>query len=293
MKNIFGILLGGATIATLLEVLRELRNFRVRRYAVHMTPENKPKMGIKAVFLSDLHGKCYGRNNDKLVEAVRRESPDYIWVGGDMLTRTEPATMETAVRLIEDLTEVAPVYCANGNHEQLMKEYPERYGNLYAVYKKRLEKAGAYLLENESIKLDVPSSAIRRTIQIEISGLEIPSVCYGKLRQPELTVSQIEKCIGKPDKTRYQILLAHNPVYMEQYIQWGADLVLGGHLHGGIIRIPGIGGLITPQAQLFPKYSGDIYMENQHYSIVSRGLGTHTVNVRLFNMAELVVLTID
>ena len=64
--------------------------------------------------------------------------------------------------------------------------------------------------------------------------------------------------------------------------KWGADLVLSGHLHGGIIRLPGIGGLITPQAIPFPKYSGEMTTEGEQTIIVSRGLGTHTINLRFF-----------
>ena len=87
--------------------------------------------------------------------------------------------------------------------------------------------------------------------------------------------------------------MAHTPTYMKEYKEWGADLTLCGHLHGGIIRLPFIGGMITPQVELFPRYSGDMYKDGEHYSIVSRGLGTHTVNLRYLNMAELVSVTIN
>ena len=79
-------------------------------------------------------------------------------------------------------------------------------------------------------------------------------------------------------------------MYFEDYKEWGADLVLAGHLHGGVIRIPGIGGLISPQAVLIPKYSGELTKEDGSYMSLSKGLGTHTVNLRIFNPAELIVL---
>ena len=66
--------------------------------------------------------------------------------------------------------------------------------------------------------------------------------------------------------------------------------VLSGHLHGGIIRLPGIGGLITPQAIPFPKYSGEMTTEGEQTIIVSRGLGTHTINLRFLNEAEMIVI---
>ena len=77
---------------------------------------------------------------------------------------------------------------------------------------------------------------------------------------------------------------------MDAYLGWGADLVLSGHLHGGLVRIPGFCGIVTPQGFLFPKYSGEMTREGDQTVIVSRGLGTHTLNIRLFNMPELIVI---
>ena len=105
-------------------------------------------------------------------------------------------------------------------------------------------------------------------------------------------MEEIEERIGERSGDTYRILMAHNPAYMDVYWEWGADLVLSGHLHGGVVRLPLVGGVITPQMQLFPRYSGDMYKGKDGQScVVSRGLGTHTVNVRLYNMAELVSLT--
>ena len=85
-----------------------------------------------------------------------------------------------------------------------------------------------------------------------------------------------------------QILLAHNPAFSEIYKEWGADLVLAGHLHGGLVRVPGFRGIITPQLKLFPKYSGEMRKDKNQAVIVSRGLGMHTIKIRLFNKAEVV-----
>ena len=84
--------------------------------------------------------------------------------------------------------------------------------------------------------------------------------------------------------------MAHNPSYVKEYVEWGADLILCGHLHGGIVRIPGLTGLITPALEWFPKYSGDLYYEGDKVIVVSKGLGTHTINLRFLNPAEVVVL---
>lgn len=286
-RGILLLLLLFILLLILLEILRELKTFRVRQYRLSvniMEPGEKKKI----VFLTDLHGKSYGKNNGALIKAIVEEKPDYIFVGGDMLTRTMEESDDAALRFVRELPRICPVYAANGNHEQKMKEFPERYKEArYENYKRELKKAGVRLLENAQANLRMGS------LPVTVSGLEIPAECYGHFLCRRLPEIPMDELLPKADNRRYQILLAHNPVYAKRYWEWGADLVLSGHLHGGIVRLPLIGGLITPQIQFFPKYSGDMYEEDGHVSIVSRGLGTHTVNIRLFNMAEVVSVTLE
>lgn len=286
-----GIVLGISLPAVAAEIIREIKGFRVRRYRI-VIPKCK-KAGknkgeeIRIIFLSDLHGKRYGKGNNRLIEAVKRERPDYIFSGGDMLVRGRESTDKTAAELLAALGEIAPVFCANGNHEQALKERPDLYHERYNFYKEELEKRGVTILENSSVDLE------KGGVLMTVTGLEIPVSYYGHFGERPLSVRDIKKRVQEPSPRRYQILLAHNPVYMDQYAKWGADLTLSGHLHGGIIRIPGIGGLITPQARLFPRYSGDLYQKGKRCGIVSRGLGTHTVNLRFLNMAEVVSVTLS
>ena len=126
-------------------------------------------------------------------------------------------------------------------------------------------------------------------VRIRISGLEIPLSAYEKLGKRKLSVRQIEDRIGRSDPS-YQILLAHNPAYVQQYEAWGADLVLSGHVHGGLVGLPWIGGVISPDFRLFPAYSAGIYRDPKTDVVVSRGLGVHSVPIRFMNPAELVVL---
>lgn len=120
-------------------------------------------------------------------------------------------------------------------------------------YKEVLEACGVHFLENETVRF--------AEYNITLRGLEIPLSCYRRFRKGTLTVEEIIERIGQPDETTYEVLLAHNPTYMETYQKWGADLVLSGHLHGGVVRIPGILGVISPAFELFPKYSGDLYRD--------------------------------
>ena len=103
----------------------------------------------------------------------------------------------------------------------------------------------------------------------------------------------IKELIGTADKDSFNVLLAHNPDYFPAYAQWGADLVLSGHVHGGMVRIPWWKGVVSPSIRLFPKYDGGKFEEGNSTMILSRGLGMHTIPVRLFNPAEIVVVELE
>ena len=281
-----GIIIGILMAAVLLvfaEMYRELHTFRVTRYRVA-----SPKLtGEKTwVFLSDLHNQVYGENNCKLIDAVKNESPDLILIGGDMLVGKNGHSYEPALACVKELVKIAPVYYANGNHEERMKLKPEKYDQSYALYREKLLEFGVHLLENESTVLSDDS-------KVRLTGLEIPLECYTHLKRREMPGGAIKERIGNRDPEAFQVLLAHNPSYMKEYLAWGADLILSGHLHGGMVRIPGIGGVIGPDFVLFPKYSGEMRRVGDQTVIVSKGLGTHTIHIRLFNPAEIVVLSLN
>lgn len=278
------------SLSVAMELKKELSEFLVRRYRLLVADprENaEQKTKVKLVFLSDLHGKVYGKDNEELLRAVKSEKPDYILIGGDLVTRSKDGTDAVALHLVRKLVQICPVYMANGNHEQKMRIYTEDYGDRYEKYMDAVKELGVHVLENASEYVEM------KGVPVQISGLELPVKCYARIGAQRLRVEDVKEALGDPDKHCYQILLAHTPVFMPVYREWGADLTLSGHLHGGIIGLPGIGGLITPQAVLFPKYAGGIYREGRHAGIVSRGLGTHTVNLRFCNPAELVAVTLE
>lgn len=282
MQIIAGIILVLAILAGV-EIYREVHCFKRTDYTIVSEKLNIPEEEEKKiVFLSDLHNQQYGQNNEKLVKAIRESAPDLIWIGGDMLIGKEDTDYAPALSFVKEITGICPVYYANGNHEQRMKENPDDYQYSYAEYKEALKACGVHFLENETIYFPDWNVMLR--------GLEIPLSCYRRFRKGTLTIEEIEERIGQADASAYEILLAHNPTYMETYQKWGADLVLSGHLHGGVVRIPGILGVISPAFELFPKYSGDLYRDGDKISVVSKGLGTHTFHIRLWNPAEFIVL---
>ena len=271
-----------------LEVYRELHCFKVTHY--HIDSPHFPGSGreMRIVYLSDLHNHEYGKGNRKLLKAVADVHPDLILAGGDMLVGKPGHDYEKALRFVKQLVSFCPVFYANGNHEQRMKEYPGRYRHSYESYRKELQEAGVIFLENESMDFSVYGVGEKETVRI--TGLEIPLSCYKHFCKGVLDPDKIRQKIGESDGQGYQILMAHNPSYVKEYKDWGADLILCGHLHGGIVRIPGLTGMISPASEWFPQYSGDLYREGDTAIVVSKGLGTHTVNIRFLNPAEVIVL---
>lgn len=278
-----GIIIGLILIAILWEVYRETHGFVLTRYNVEVPWESMDRP-VKVIFLSDLHNQLYGEKNRLLVDEIKKQKPDYIFITGDMLVGKEGHDWTIAKELVEQLPEIAPVYYANGNHEQRMHLEPEKYGEEYEAYKGLLEQAGVHFLINESVELLWNENKVR------IYGAELPRECYGRFGHYWLKEEDMTTRLGEAEKDTYNILLAHHPEFAKCYFAWGADLVLSGHLHGGIMRIPGIGGVISPQLGLFPRYSGEQTKEDGKEIIVSKGLGTHTFPIRFLNPAELIIL---
>ncbi|WP_122642896.1 metallophosphoesterase [Luxibacter massiliensis] len=286
IKGILAVLLGLAAVF-LAESKRELGFFKITRYSLSVPKLKALDSEKKILLLADLHNKTYGDNNERLLQAVKEEHPDLILIAGDMLIGKEEPAYENGLNFVSMLPSICPVYYSLGNHEQRMKEMPQKYGGAaFREYKARLLGAGVHMLENEKAEIMLDR------LRVQIYGLELPLYTYKKFKRHTVAPGDIQKCIGRAHRDKFQILLAHNPVYFPAYRGWGADLTVSGHLHGGIIRIPGLGGIITPQAILFPKYSGEMTVEDGQAIAVSRGLGTHTVNMRFCNYAEVVAITL-
>ena len=286
MIKIILIIVAVFIVYCLIEMIRELRDFRVTKYRICSQKLNGIKREKKIIFLSDLHNRMYGEENERLLESIRNQHPDLILIGGDMLVRKDGNSYDKTVHFLAKLPGICPVYCANGNHEQKLKELPDKYEQSYEEYKKALTASGIHMLENasETVKLD--------EVPVKLSGLEIPLGAYARFGKKELSLKEITDRIGEHGDD-YQILLAHHPGYMKEYLAYGADLILGGHYHGCVVQLPGIGGVISTNFTLFPKYSGGIYQEGEQTAGVSRGLGTHSVPLRLWNWPELIVLELS
>ncbi len=256
--------------------------FVVVRYQIK---SNKIKGRYRAVVLADLHNKQYGKDNKLLIEEIGRCEPDGIWIAGDIPTAAPGNKLDTALHFVGELAEKYPVFYANGNHEHRLKLYPEKYGDMAGNYEDGLVKAGVHRLVNEKREI--------MEHNIVVYGSEIAREYYKRFKVMNMEECYLKELLGTARPDVFNVLLAHNPDYFPAYAKWGADLVLSGHVHGGMVRIPGWKGVISPRVSFFPKYDGGKFENGESTMILSRGLGMHTIPVRLFNPGEIVVIELE
>lgn len=245
---------------------------------------DKVEKDFRFVFLSDLHNKQYGKKNEKLIAEIDACDPDAVFIGGDILTAAPGTSVEPAAQFVKTIAERYLIYYANGNHEQRLDLYPETYGDMG----KRFEQ----LLAQESIVRLVNEAEYNQQHNIEVIGAQIDRRFYQRFKKVPMDGEYLKEILPKKTDEMYTILLAHNPDYFQAYKKWGADLVLSGHVHGGVMRLPFFGGVLGTNFRFFPKYDGGMFTEDERVMIVSRGLGAHTIPLRIFNPAELVEVVI-
>ena len=258
--------------------------FIVTRYEISSDRIREP---ITCALITDLHNKVYGSDNSRLIDSVRNEYPDLILCAGDLIVGSDHKSYRTALDFVTRLAEIAPVYYSNGNHETEYRRYAKP---KYAAYVTKLKREGIHLLNNKSEDITIGGT------KIHISGLEVSLEKYIKFRKPHCDVSYITEKIGTvPRDGSYTILLAHNPEFYDVYGEWGADLTVSGHYHGGVVRSPFSGrALLSPYGYPFPKFGvGMKELAHERCIIASAGLGDHSIPIRIFNPRELVVIRIS
>lgn len=267
-------------LALLWVMLYDTNRFVIKKHSV---ADPRIRRRCRAVLLTDLHNKCYGKENQRLLAAIHGKEPDFILIAGDLLTANPNAPTQPALQLLESLAKTYPVYYANGNHEQRLREASRCYGKMAKQYKKALKRIGIEPLLNSHVNLP--------EFGISVYGAEIDMEYYKRFRTRNMPSEYLPHLLGQAPADTYTVLLAHNPDYFPQYAAWGADLTLSGHVHGGVARVPFWGkGVLSPSWHVFPKYDGGIFREKESVMVLSRGLGSHTIPVRVFNPGELWVI---
>ena len=243
--------------------------------------KSQPDRPIRLLFLSDFHNDAKGEKLQRLWHQIRKIRPELILCGGDMLTaKAGLFQMDSAAELIRHITKTAPVYAVDGNHE---KRLSSGYSSAYREWKKILADAGVHCVDGERADLQIAG------MDLCICGASLPLECYHRRRPRPVTDDMKPPMPDETDKT-YCILLAHHPDSFETYARWGADLTLSGHIHGGIVRLPFLGGVVGATFKPFPRYDRGCFLQDQKIMIVSAGMGNHTIRLRVCNPAELTVI---
>lgn len=271
-------LITAAVLIILLLVYGYLSNgmLAVEHYPLSVWGDGEP---VKIVMLADLHGSSFGPGNRRLIQKIQRESPDIICMAGDLTVKNGKGT-DSCLALCKELLKMCPVYYAPGNHEIRMESYEH--------FIRELKKAGVVWLDNAHHDLVIRSRRIR------VYGLNLEEELYHKFwKKMEFDSDRMEQYLGAAGKECFNLLLAHNPEYFKEYQEWGADLVLSGHVHGGIARLPLLGGVIAPSLQLFPAYDAGLFQRGKSQMVLTRGLGTHHIRLRFFNTPEVSVINLS
>ncbi len=230
---------------------------------------------IRIVLLTDLHSCKYGNDQSELLAAIDAQQPDLILLGGDIFDDVLPP--EPAEALIQAVAGRYPCYYVTGNHE-----YWSENTDAFLAF---LTDCGVQILDGSYETLQINGQ------YLNLCGITDPdAAAYSPVVRS--TEAQLASLRDVSSNGYYTILLAHRPELIGTYAEYGFDLVLSGHAHGGQWRLPGlINGLYAPNQGLFPKYAGGAYTVGETKLIVSRGLARESTGIpRVFNRPELVVV---
>ena len=249
-------------------------------YEIRFYQETSQKVGgnLRIAVISDLHNREYGENNETLISDLRSLKPDLILFPGDMVIRDED-DYQPMLNLVSDLTGIAPCYGVLGNHESERIYYGDDKGLPEAF-----ENAGLRLLRNAKEEILIGKDTVQL---IGVEGTSYGFEEYGGREFMEKT---------KIDPSSFCILMAHIPILFDtQLAGYDFDLGIAGHVHGGIVNLPGLGGIYTDEEGFFPRFTAGRYLLDKRQTlIISAGLGdSKPFPPRINNMPELVVIDVN
>lgn len=276
-------------IAIFVEGNRECKQLKLTEYCVSVNNLPRSFEDYKILFLSDLHNTIYEHENEFVFRLIEEKKPDIIVLGGDMIVcrpNQEQNNRNTA-RFIQRLSEKLPVYYAMGNHESGVALNRHDTEGAWEEYLNDLDLKSypnIHFMRNEICEIKKNEDAIR------IIGFELKGKYYRRFIAKKLTVQMMKEWVGNSKKDKCNVLIAHHPDYFSVYEQWGADLCLSGHNHGGLVRLPFLGGVISPRLHIFPKYDKGLFFKNDAVMVLSGGMGQHSMKLRVNNFPECVMI---
>lgn len=228
--------------------------------------------GLRIVELADLHGRVFGRGSRRLLAAVRRAEPDLICIDGDLFD--EHTDLAMLPPLLRGLCAIAPVYYVTGNHEW-------RVPGLRGILA-QMRACGVTVLQDDWRVLRRGEDAL------VLAGTDDPCGPAERKTPAEL----IANIRAEAGEAAFLLLLTHRNDQLPQWSALGVQAVLAGHCHGGVVRLPFVGGLFGTDRRLFPAWDAGLYRQGETVLYVSRGLGYTNVHFRLFNRPEVAVIVL-
>ena len=281
-----------------------MRRYKDTRYKISLEKTGLPSGTLTLCFFTDLHNCCSPEETSRIEAILQRNRPDLILCGGDSIVAKPGCSVTPAADFLthlagkwaashDDDDPAGNIYLAMGNHEYRTRIYPDVYGDMYPRFVHALEQSGRLvLLQNEVREFTVHG------LPVSICGFSMDRRYYGRIRHEQLPCSALTEAFrtgqnpGTPPSDRITLLLAHSPSGMDAYLEWGADLTLCGHYHGGIVRFGKHSGLISPDLSLFTGKAYGLFQKDEKSVIVSSGCGEHTIPVRIHNPREIVTAEI-
>ena len=244
-----------------------------------LSPANLPESfsGFRIVQVSDLHNKDF---KGRLIRKISLLNPDIIVITGDIIDSRHTDT-DIALKFAENAVNIAPVYYVTGNHESRLKD-------IYPEFRESLENLGVTVLDCRSVTLE------KNGDEIVLAGMN-DLTFYGSstLNENTIVFKEMLNNLGREKGDRTGILLSHRPEIFDTYVESGFEVVLTGHAHGGQIRLPFVGGILTPNQGFFPEYDAGLYQKENTSMIISRGLGNSLFPFRIGNRPEIIVCELE
>ena len=262
-----------------LEVYRSNFTLEVANYTVS---DSRIEHDMRMVVLADLHNREFGEDNQELLSLVSEHNPDVICCVGDFVMDKDE-DIEVAKTLIQGLVDIAPVYFSMGNHEvHHQMNFPVDFEQIFESY-------GANVLEYEYEDISIDGQPLR------IGGIYGYCIPESDIDNKRYNFKHTDYLKAFTHTDNYTLLLTHMPytwLELDGLEAWDIDLVYAGHAHGGLIRIPKLGGLHAPLQGLFPGKLEGTYTsaDGSRNMILTRGLGTSTIIPRINNVPEVVIV---
>lgn len=298
LKTFFIILILFSITILINQILNE--QIFISRYQINSKEIPQKFDDYRIIQITDVHSIRKEEHKEKILNKLKKENPDIIFVTGDLVDSEYYSTENIkyqnkeidfpdrlTLEFMEELVDISDVYFVYGNHEMILLDDPEN-----NIFKKKLEDIGVKILNNKKDIITIDEQKIR------LLGIQDPAALYKDKKYAYIDsnkekVKTILDNLTYNQENEYTILLSHRPEYFELYNEYNINLAFTGHTHGGIIRLPIIGGLYAHPQGWFPKYDGGFFNKDNFNMIVGRGIGYSKVQIRIFNPPEIVLVTLN